>query len=31
MPEGVLDGERFKAELFTTMFELTTGVYIDGR
>jgi carboxylate-amine ligase len=26
VPEGVLDGERFKPELFTTMFELNTGV-----
>jgi carboxylate-amine ligase len=25
VPEGVLDGERFKPELFTTMFELNTG------
>ena len=27
VPEGVLDGERFKPELFTTMFELNTGVH----
>ncbi|MGH3040943.1 MAG: carboxylate-amine ligase [Gaiellaceae bacterium] len=26
VPEGVLDGERFKPELFTTMFELNTGI-----
>jgi carboxylate-amine ligase len=26
VPEGVLDGERLKAELFTTMLELATGV-----
>ena len=26
MPEGVLDGERYKPELFTTMLELTTGI-----
>jgi carboxylate-amine ligase len=26
VPEGILDGLRFKAELFTTMFELTTGI-----
>lgn len=32
VPEGVLDGERFKAELFTTMLELTTGICpnVDG-
>jgi carboxylate-amine ligase len=29
VPAGVLDGERFKAELFTTMFELNTGVCTD--
>ncbi len=29
MPDGVLDGERLKAELFTTMLELTTGVCAD--
>ena len=27
VPEGVLDGERFKPELFTTMFELNTGIH----
>lgn len=26
VPDGVLDGERFKAELFTTMLELNTGI-----
>jgi carboxylate-amine ligase len=26
VPAGVLDGVRFKAELFTTMLELTTGI-----
>ena len=26
MPEDVLDGERLKPELFTTMLELNTGV-----
>ena len=26
VPDGVLDGERFKPELFTTMFELNTGI-----
>jgi carboxylate-amine ligase len=26
VPEGVLDGERLKAELFTTMLELATGI-----
>ena len=26
VPEGVLDGARFKAELFTTMLELNTGI-----
>jgi carboxylate-amine ligase len=26
VPDGVLDGKRFKAELFTTMLELTTGI-----
>jgi carboxylate-amine ligase len=29
VPDGVLDGERFKAELFTTMLELTTGICAD--
>jgi glutamate---cysteine ligase / carboxylate-amine ligase len=29
VPDGVLDGERFKAELFTTMLELNTGVCTD--
>jgi glutamate---cysteine ligase / carboxylate-amine ligase len=29
VPDGVLDGERFKAELFTTMLELTTGICGD--
>jgi glutamate---cysteine ligase / carboxylate-amine ligase len=29
VPEGILDGERFKPELFTTMFELNTGVCTD--
>jgi carboxylate-amine ligase len=29
VPEGVLDGERFKPELFTTMLELTTGICAD--
>ncbi len=29
VPAGVLDGSRFKAELFTTMFELNTGVCAD--
>ncbi|HXV33748.1 MAG TPA: YbdK family carboxylate-amine ligase [Gaiellaceae bacterium] len=29
VPDGVLDGERFKAELFTTMLELTTGIHAD--
>jgi carboxylate-amine ligase len=29
VPDGVLDGERFKPELFTTMFELNTGVCAD--
>ena len=29
VPDGVLDGERLKAELFTTMLELTTGVCAD--
>ena len=29
IPDGVLDGERLKAELFTTMLELTTGVCTD--
>jgi carboxylate-amine ligase len=27
VPDGVLDGERFKPELFTTMLELNTGVH----
>jgi glutamate---cysteine ligase / carboxylate-amine ligase len=27
IPDGVLDGERFKPELFTTMLELNTGVH----
>ena len=29
VPDGVLDGVRLKAELFTTMLELTTGVCAD--
>jgi glutamate---cysteine ligase / carboxylate-amine ligase len=29
VPDGVLDGVRLKAELFTTMLELTTGVRAD--
>jgi glutamate---cysteine ligase / carboxylate-amine ligase len=29
VPEGVLDGERFKAELFTTMLELNTSICPD--
>jgi glutamate---cysteine ligase / carboxylate-amine ligase len=30
VPPGVLDGERFKAELFTSMLELNTGVCRDA-